>query len=365
MPGHPADPYHVWISEIMLQQTTVTAVIPYYQRFLERFPTLEALAAAPVDDVLVLWAGLGYYSRARNLHRCAGIVAENGGFPRDVESLRALPGIGPYTAAAIAAIAFGIPVIPVDGNVERVTARVFAIEAPLPGSRKLLATQAATLNREKAAQARPSDFAQALFDLGAGICTPRSPACVLCPWQGGCAAQKSGIQALLPRRAPKGDRPARYGVHFLLIDDAGRLLMRKRPPSGLLGGTVELPGTEWLCALWNREDAFIHAPFSDRPAGKTGRIRWEAAGEIKHVFTHFSLSVAVYAARLPVMPNPDDRDGFLVRADELQKNALSSLMRKCVETGLDFIGAAGRDGDPPSKKSGTMRNVKLTEGEGA
>nr|WP_194299992.1 A/G-specific adenine glycosylase [Acetobacter musti] len=356
-PGDLADPYHVWISEIMLQQTTVRAVIPYYLRFLERFPTLSSLAGAPVDDVLVLWAGLGYYSRARNLHRCAQVLVENGGFPRDVEGLKALPGIGAYTAAAIAAIAFGIPVVPVDGNVERVTARVFAVEAPLPGARKILAERAATLNMGRAARNRPSDFAQALFDLGAGICTPRSPACVLCPWQDGCAGRKAGIQALLPYRAPKADRPARYGVHFLLTDDTGRILMRRRPSTGLLGGTVELPGTDWRSAPWPPGDALPYAPFAER-AGESERagenvrcIRWESAGSVKHVFTHFSLSVAVQVARLSTMPNPDGSDGFLVRTDEMQKNALSSLMKKCVQTGLEFLGEAAT----PLPQDGSVR----------
>nr|WP_242011311.1 A/G-specific adenine glycosylase [Acetobacter fallax] len=364
LPGELADPYHVWISEIMLQQTTVRAVIPYYQRFLERFPTIASLANAAVDDVLVLWAGLGYYSRARNLHRCAQALVARGGFPRDVEGLKTLPGIGAYTASAIAAIAFGVPVVPVDGNVERVTARVFAIETPLPGARKVLAERAVTLNHGRPAQTRPSDFAQALFDLGASICAPRNPACVLCPWQEGCAARKAGIQALLPRRTPKGDRPARYGAHFLLTDEAGRILMRRRPPAGLLGGTVELPGTEWLPAPWSLANAVRHAPFADRMTENEPQIRWEAAGAVKHVFTHFSLSVAVYVARLPVMPNPDAHDGFLVRADELQKSALSSLMKKCAEKGLEFLGDTY--GMSLARKTpGQTKRAKMIGGKGA
>ena len=246
LPGDPPDPYRIWLSEIMLQQTTVTAVIPYFERFLTRFPTVAALAAAPEGDVLAAWAGLGYYARARNLHACARQVAALGGFPATVEGLRALPGIGVYTAAAVAAIAFAVPVVPVDGNVERVTARLFAIAAPMPGARPAIAAAAATLGLHPAAQARPSDFAQALFDLGATLCTPANPACALCPLMQGCEARRAGIAAELPRRAAKPARPQRFGAAFWLTDSAGAVLLRRRPASGLLGGMTELPGTPWL-----------------------------------------------------------------------------------------------------------------------
>src|SRR6201994_3763466 len=186
-PGEVPDPYRVWLSEIMLQQTTVTAVIPYYDRFTTRFPSVKALAEAPLDAVLSAWAGLGYYARARNLHACAQAVVERGGFPADLAGLQALPGIGGYTAAAIGAIAFGLPAVPVDGNVERVVSRVFAIEDALPAAKPVFRAAAARLGDDPAARARPSDFAQALFDLGAGVCTPAAPGCAVCPWMAGCA----------------------------------------------------------------------------------------------------------------------------------------------------------------------------------
>jgi len=194
-PGHVPDPYHVWLSEIMLQQTTVTAVIPYYERFTTRFPTVHALAAASLDDVLAAWAGLGYYARARNLHACARAVVAAGGFPRDAAGLRALPGIGAYTATAIGAIAFDTPGVPVDGNVERVVARLFAVTDPMPAAKPALRRLAEQLGTDPAATARPSDFAQALFDLGATVCTPAAPTCALCPWMRDCAARRQGIAA--------------------------------------------------------------------------------------------------------------------------------------------------------------------------
>ncbi|HYZ34871.1 MAG TPA: A/G-specific adenine glycosylase, partial [Crenalkalicoccus sp.] len=241
-PGEMPDPYRVWLSEIMLQQTTVAAVIPYYERFVTRFPTVAALAAAPAEAVMSAWAGLGYYARARNLHACAKAVAESGGFPRDLAGLRALPGIGPYTAAAIGAIAFGIPAVPVDGNVERVAARLFAIEQPLPTAKPAIRAAAEGLGADPAARGRPSDFAQALFDLGAGVCTPAAPGCAICPVTARCEARRLGIQASLPRKSPKRNRPVRYGVHFWLTDDRGMVLLRTRPAKGLLGGMAELPG---------------------------------------------------------------------------------------------------------------------------
>ena len=242
LPGESPDPYRVWLSEIMLQQTTVGAVIPYYERFLARFPTVQALAAAPEDAVMSAWAGLGYYARARNLQACARTVTALGGvFPSTLEGLQALPGIGPYTARAVAAIALGVPTVPVDGNVERVTSRLFAIETPLPAAKPAMAAAAARLGQDKAAQARASDFAQALFDLGATICT-RAPACALCPWAKPCLARAAGIADSLPRKAPKKTRPVRHGAQFWLTDASGQVLLRRRPPKGLLGGMTELPG---------------------------------------------------------------------------------------------------------------------------
>jgi A/G-specific adenine glycosylase len=316
-PGEVPDPYRVWLSEIMLQQTTVTAVIPYYERFVSRFPTVQALAAAPLDSVLSAWAGLGYYARARNLHACAQVVAESGGFPADLARLQALPGIGAYTAAAIGAIAFGIPAVPVDGNVERVTSRLFAIEQALPAAKPAIRSAADRLGADPAARARPSDFAQALFDLGAGICTPAAPGCALCPWMDSCAARRLGIQASLPRKAPKKDRPVRYGVHFWLTDDQGAVLLRTRPAKGLLGGMAELPGTPWRDTPWAAEEALVMAPMA---AG------WRAAGQVRHGFTHFELIIDLLSAHVPAI----QADGFAHSLEALDDAALPSVMRKCV-----------------------------------
>lgn len=316
-PGATVDPYRVWLSEIMLQQTTVAATIPYYENFLTRFPSLAALAAAPLQDVLAAWAGLGYYARARNLHACARAVAAAGGFPRDLDGLRALPGIGPYTAAAIGAIAFGLPVVPVDGNVERVLARLGAIETPLPAAKPAIHAAAAALAADPDAAARPSDFAQALFDLGATICTPANPACALCPWRDVCAGRRAGHAGELPRKAPKRARPLRHGVHFWLTDAAGQVLLRRRPPHGLLGGMTELPGTAWRDAAWPPAEALAQAPMA---------AAWRAVGEVRHGFTHFELRIDLFAARVERI----EAEGFLRPADALAREALPSVMRKCV-----------------------------------
>jgi A/G-specific adenine glycosylase len=321
-PGEPADPYRVWLSEIMLQQTTVAAVGPYYGRFLARFPDVASLAAAPAEAVMAAWAGLGYYARARNLHACAKAVAARGGaFPRELGGLRALPGIGPYTAAAIGAIAFDIPVVPVDGNVERVAARVAAVTEALPAARPAIAEAAARLGDDAASRARPSDFAQALFDLGATICTPTSPACALCPLRGACRAQQLGIAAGLPRKAAKPVRPLRHGAHFWLTDGGGRVLLRNRPPSGLLGGMAELPGTPWRAEPWQEADALAHAPVA---------TAWRRAGEVRHGFTHFELRIALFAATVTTLAPPLDAGGFLCAVEGLADAALPSVMRKCV-----------------------------------
>jgi len=301
----------------MLQQTTVTATIPYYERFLTRFPTVHALAAAPLEDVLAAWAGLGYYARARNLHACARAVVAAGGFPRDVAGLRMLPGIGDYTAAAIGAIAFGVPAVPVDGNVERVVARLFAVTDPLSKAKPRLRELAALLGTDPAARARPSDFAQALFDLGATICTPASPGCALCPWMQNCAARRAGIAKDLPRKAEKRARPLRHGVHFWLTDQAGNVLLRRRPPEGLLGGMTELPGTDWRTEPWPTADALLHAPML---------ADWMPAGQVRHGFTHFELTIDLLAARVPRI----DAEGFARPIAMLADEALPSLMRKCV-----------------------------------
>ncbi len=317
-PGEVPDPYRVWLSEIMLQQTTVATVGPYFAKFLARFPTVGALAAADEDSVLQAWAGLGYYARARNLHRCAQLVAASGGFPADLIGLRALPGIGDYTAAAIASIAFGLPIVPVDGNVERVASRIFAIDRPLPAARAAIAAAARTLGHDPAAIARPADFTQALFDLGATLCTPRTPACALCPWRPHCAAQAAGIQATLPVKTPKATRPIRYGAHFWLESAAGDVLLRRRPSTGLLGGMLELPGTVWRPEPWPRPDALTEAP---QPAD------WLFAGTARHVFTHFELLADVYRARVDAIRAP----GLHRSVDLLGGEALPTVMRRCIE----------------------------------
>jgi A/G-specific adenine glycosylase len=242
--------------------------------------------------------------------------------------LRALPGIGPYTAAAVGAIAFGLPAVPVDGNVERVTARLFAIETPLPAAKPALQAAAATLGADPDAMARPSDFAQALFDLGATLCTPTNPACALCPWRDACAGRRAGIAAELPRRAPKKPRPLRYGAHFWLVDAAGQVLLRRRPPHGLLGGMTELPGTAWQDTPWLIEEALQYAPMA---------ANWRPAGEVRHGFTHFELHLDLFAARVEWI----DAEGFQCPITTLHAEALPSVMRKCVRL-AEAIGPATR-----------------------
>ncbi len=314
------NPYLVWLSEIMLQQTNTATVAPYFDRFRARFPDVHALAAAEPEAVKRAWAGLGYYARARNLHECARAVSGAGGeFPRTVDALQALPGIGPYTARAIAAIAFGVPGVPVDGNVARIAARLFLIETPLPAAKPALAAAAARLGEDAAAQARPGDFAQALFDLGATICT-RRPGCGICPLMASCAGRAAGIAADLPRRSEKPARPLRYGAQFWLIDAQGRVLLRQRPESGLLGGMTELPGSEWRAAPWPESEALEAAPM---------RATWRRAGSVRHVFTHFELRLDIFSARVARICAP----GFLRDAGALADEALPSVMRKCARVG--------------------------------
>ena len=299
----PMDPYRVWLSEIMLQQTTVAAVRDYFHRFTARWPTIEALAAADDAEVMAAWAGLGYYARARNLLATARAVAAAGGFPDTRDGLQALPGIGPYTSAAIAAIAFDRAETVVDGNVERVVARLFAVETPLPAAKRELTALAGTLTPA----ARPGDFAQAMMDLGATICTPRSPACGICPLMEPCAARAAGIQAELPRRTAKTAKPVRDGVVWVALDDA-RVLVERRPPRGLLGGTLAFPTTGW--------DGTDLPPPLD--------AAWEEVGEVRHVFTHFELRLRVRrgaAAGSPV------RGAWVARRD-FDPAALPGLMRK-------------------------------------
>jgi A/G-specific adenine glycosylase len=321
-PGEAADPYRVWLSEIMLQQTTVRAVAPYFAVFTTRWPTVEALAAAPLDDVLKAWAGLGYYARARNLHACArAVAADHGGhFPDDPEALGKLPGIGPYTAAAIAAIAFGRRVSPVDGNIERVVTRLFAIEELLPGAKPRVQRLAASLTPA----ARPGDFAQALMDLGATICTPKSPACALCPWIGACAARRRGDPETFPRKTPKTTGALRRGAAFWVERADGAVLIRNRPEKGLLGGMAEVP-----TSAWRPDFDVVRATIEAPPLGRKQLLWRRLPGTVTHVFTHFPLELVVFATAVPATTPAPAGARFVARAD-LHGEALPNLMRKVI-----------------------------------
>ncbi|WP_395665518.1 A/G-specific adenine glycosylase [Methylocella sp.] len=316
-PGALADPYVVWLSEIMLQQTTVAAVRPYFAAFLARWPTVEALAAAPDAEILAAWAGLGYYSRARNLIACARRVAHElgGRFPDTEEGLRALPGLGPYTAAAVASIAFGRRAVVVDGNVERVLSRVFAVAAPLPAARAGLRRLAGAATPAT----RPGDYAQAMMDLGATICVPRRPACVVCPLSAPCAARAEGDPARYPARAKKPERPLRRGAAFYVTRPDGAVLLRQRPPKGLLGGMAEIP-----CAPWSVEfDEAEAARFAPLDA-RFQRV----AAEVEHVFTHFVLRLSIYWAEVEMERAAPQ--GCRWAPARLEGEALPSVMRKAI-----------------------------------
>ena len=322
--GKRPDPYKVWLSEIMLQQTTVKAVIPYFERFLTRWPTVQDLAKAELDDVLAAWAGLGYYSRARNLHKCAQAVLARPDqkFPKTEADLRELPGIGPYTAAAIAAIAFGEKATPVDGNIERVTSRLFAVRTPLPKSKPEIKRLAATLTPAR----RPGDFAQAMMDLGATICSPKRPSCLMCPLQQDCHAHALGIEAQLPAKLEKGERPTRYGVAFLALREDGHVLLRKRPEAGLLGGMLEVPSTEWLDDWVAADLALGGAPVK--------ADWWPVPGSVAHTFTHFRLEIMVFRSIVPVDQSltfwaEPERCRWVARRD-LAASALPTVMKKII-----------------------------------
>jgi A/G-specific adenine glycosylase len=323
-PGVHADPYHVWLSEIMLQQTTVKAVIPYYGKFLQRWPTVTALARADIEEVMAAWAGLGYYSRARNLHACAKAVASvhQGRFPRDEAALLDLPGIGAYTAAAIAAIAFDVRATAVDGNVERVVARLFAVEEPLPAAKPKIKALAARLTP----QARTGDFTQAMMDLGATVCSPRSPSCLVCPLRIHCLAYARGIVEMLPVKAKKGEKPQSFGAAFLAVRNDGAVLLRRRPPKGLLGGMLEVPSTAWGPAMPDQAAALGVAPLTASWLRLTGTVR--------HSFTHFDLDLAVWrAGNLPLSAGAEG--GIWYPRASLADEALPSVMRKVLNHGLD------------------------------
>ncbi len=311
--GVQPDPYAVWLSEVMLQQTSVAAVREYYLKFLALWPRVEDLAGAEDGDVMAAWAGLGYYSRARNLLKCArAVVADHGGvFPDTVEGLKTLPGIGPYTAGAIAAIAFDRPATVVDGNVERVMARIHGVDTPLPAAKPELTTLAEALTPDL----RPGDYAQAVMDLGATICSPRSPACGICPWMGGCVARRAGTAAELPKKTPKKPKPVRFGTAFVARRDDGAWLVERRPDKGLLGGMLGWPGTDWAEA----------APMAQAPL----EADWQDLGaEVRHTFTHFHLRLSVQVARVgDAVP---DR-GFFLEKQDFRASDLPTVMRKAFD----------------------------------
>ncbi|MEO6299667.1 MAG: A/G-specific adenine glycosylase [Paracoccaceae bacterium] len=315
--GRP-DPYRVWLSEVMLQQTTVAAVRGYFQRFVARWPTVGDLAAAEDSAVMAEWAGLGYYARARNLLACArAVVVRHGGvFPCDLVAMRALPGIGPYTAGAVAAIAFGLPAVVVDGNVERVMARVFQVETPLPLAKAELIALAEGLTPLD----RPGDYAQAVMDLGATICVPRNPACGICPWLGGCRARIAGVQGELPRRVAKALKPTRVGVVWVAWRADGAVLLERREGRGLLGGTLGFPGSGW-------DGSVGEAPLN---------AEWQAVGEVRHTFTHFHLDLAVMVAQ--VAGGAVASRGEFLGANAFSPQDLPTLMRKVHDLALKMKG---------------------------
>jgi len=314
------DPYHIWMSEVMLQQTTVQAVKAYFEKFRRLWPTVGDLAAADTEEVMKAWAGLGYYARARNLKKCAEAVARDhaGVFPDTEEGLKALPGIGDYTAAAVAAIAFNRRSAVLDGNVERVISRLHAIETPLPTAKpQMRALVAAMTPRD-----RPGDFAQGMMDLGATICTPKRPACSLCPLNETCLALKTVDPETFPRKAAKKGKPLRLGAAFVAVDADGAVYLRKRAETGLLGGMTEVPGTAWTSRIDG--DTSIEArPF---PA------EWQPCGAITHVFTHFELRLSVYRATVARAPpiGTMGENGWWEPAETLAGQALPTVMKKAI-----------------------------------
>lgn len=318
------DPYAVWLSEVMLQQTTVAAVRDYFRRFLTRWPDVRALAAAEDGEVMAEWAGLGYYARARNLLKCARTVVANhdGRFPDTRDALLTLPGIGPYTAAAIAAIAFDEPVAVVDGNVERVMARLHAVSTPLPGAKKELTALTAALTPDQ----RPGDYAQAVMDLGATICTPKSPACGICPWMTACRARAKGIQNDLPRKTPRAAKPVRRGIVYLARRADGAWLLERRPAKGLLGGMLGWPGTDWT-------DITADPPAEAPPV----QADWhDPGGEVRHTFTHFHLILSLRTAI--VAQDAEPLVGQFIAPDRFRPADLPTLMRKAHDLAAATIG---------------------------
>ena len=322
------DPYRVWLAEVMLQQTQAATMAPYFRAFLDRWPTLEDLAQADQDALLHAWQGLGYYSRARNLLRTAKIVAgEMGGrFPEEAAELLALPGIGPYSAAAIAAIAFEKPATVVDGNVERVIARLFAISDPLPKAKKQIRDCAATLTPKR----RPGDYAHAIMELGGTLCRPVRPDCSHCPWAFACEAHARGLEGELPKRVRRQPRPTRHGVVFWLRRGDGAVLLRRRPEKGLLGGMMEFPSTEWRSEIWAAEEAWSHAPM---PAAKLVS-RASLPGGVRHDFSHFRLELCVVMADVMAAP----KGAVWCLPDRFGEHALPSAMGKVIRHVADQAG---------------------------
>ncbi|THD64421.1 A/G-specific adenine glycosylase [Phenylobacterium sp.] len=319
--GVRADPYRVWLSEVMLQQTTVPHAIPYFLKFTARWPTVADLAREDDGEVMAAWAGLGYYARARNLLACARAVARDHGgvFPDTEEALRALPGLGAYTAAAVAAIAFDAPANVVDGNVERVTARLFAVEAPLPDAKPELKRLAAALVRDE----RPGDWAQALMDLGATVCRPKAPLCGRCPIAGHCAGLATGAPETYPRKTAKAERPHRHGVAYVLTRGDAVALVR-RPPKGLLGGMLALPTSDWRAGRWSEAEALAAAPAQLQ----TGAA-WRAVGEVEHGFTHFTLTLQLYRA--------EGEASGVIWTPRAGLDALPSVFLKAARAGLSNL----------------------------
>ena len=318
--GIKADPYRVWLSEVMLQQTTVQAVKPYFANFLARWPTVKDLAAAPSEDVMAAWAGLGYYARARNLKKCAEAVAADhaGVFPDTEEGLKSLPGIGDYTAAAVAAIAFNRQAAVMDGNVERVISRLYAIATPLPAGKPLMKQKVALLTPAD----RPGDFAQAMMDLGATICTPKRPACSLCPFRDACEALRLHDPEKFPVKAAKKDKPVRVGAAFIAVTSDGEIMLRRRIESGLLGGMTEVPTTGWTARI----DGAIGtdaAPFA---------ADWQASGTVTHVFTHFELRLSIY--RVAIADPIEINDGWWEPVTNLEAQALPTIMKKAIAAAI-------------------------------
>ena len=323
------DPYRIWLSEVMLQQTTVQAVKPYFARFLDLWPTVSDLAAAPSEQVMTAWAGLGYYARARNLKKCAEAVARDHGgrFPDTPEGLQSLPGIGDYTSAAIAAIAFNRPAAVMDGNVERVVSRLFAIAEPLPGAKPAIKARVTELTP----QDRPGDFAQAMMDLGATICTPKRPACALCPLREACDALSGHDPEFFPVKATKKEKPVRVGAAFVALSPDGKIFLRRRGDTGLLGGMTEIPTTGWTSRI-DGDTASTAAPF-------TGE--WAAQGVVTHVFTHFELRLTVYRAETAETARAD---GWWRPLAELNDEALPTVMKKAIAQALPDAFAPDRAG---------------------